>query len=260
MGLQSFIIKQYIKHLKTIAEKRHGFQTAAFSQALEPTNSIIGKHATSRDGICQAMSQRWIVMHAHGSSLFNWIYDKNGKIDAAAIASLSVNQIETETVTKGASGTVNQDWNSERYLFSHGLLRRTSILPEIDHGFAHNTRNLITGDKAGGNIFTQMAHGLVSSSKLVTGHYVMIGISGSGGGHCMAAYVGHDIAFFDPNFGEYWFANRQDFSGWLRDALTLPYRIGKINRSFTLREYAPKMGFVQKMDTIGGHRMSGEFS
>ena len=30
----------------------------------------------------------------------------------------------------------------------------------------------------------------------------------------MAAWVGADVAFFDPNFGEFWFENRQDFINW----------------------------------------------
>jgi hypothetical protein len=259
MGLQSFIIKQYIKNMKSSAEKRNGFQTATFSQALEPTNSAIGKHAVSRDGICQALSQKWIVMHAHGSSLFRWLYDEDGRINKSAISNMAINQIDSETRLRGQSGKTDQEWASEKYLFSYGLLRRTSTVMNQQSGYVVAQRSLTAGDDSASDIFTQLANGLVNSSKLITGYYVMIGINGSGGGHCMAAYVGRDICFFDPNFGEYWFPNRQDFVGWLRATLPLPYRIGRINKEFALREYAPKMGFVTKGDEVGGHMMVGTY-
>jgi YopT peptidase len=38
----------------------------------------------------------------------------------------------------------------------------------------------------------------------------MIAIMGNGG-HAMAAYVGSDVAFFDPNFGEFWFPTQRKF-------------------------------------------------
>jgi YopT peptidase len=259
VGLQSFIIKQYIRYMQTLAEKHHGQCTAKFSQALEPVNSMIGKHAVSRDGICQAMSQKWIVLHAHGSSLFNWVYQDDGTIDAAAISNLSINQIETETRLKGQSGKTDQDWASEKYLFSHGIMRRSGIIPQVNSGYVQSVRSLISGDKSTGDIFGQLANALVNSSKLITGYYMMIGIQGSGGGHCMAAYVGEDICFFDPNFGEFWFPKRQDFVGWFRGAIPLPYRVGRINKTFSVREYAPKMGFVKRGDEVGGHAMIGPF-
>ncbi|MES3033801.1 MAG: YopT-type cysteine protease domain-containing protein [Gemmatimonadota bacterium] len=238
MGIQAFVVRQYIKHLKSSAVKHDGFQTHDFSQSLEPTNSIIAKHGTSRDGICQAMSQRWIVMHAHGGSLFNWLCDASGKVRADAIVNLAVNQVDSETRTHRHQ--TDQDWASEKYLHANGIIRRTGVLPVAGQFM----RDFIGGSRASGNIFQQLANGLVNSSKLVTGHYVMIGIQGPGGGHCMAAYVGHDIAFFDPNFGEYWFPDRRHFVGWFRDAVNLPYKIGDINQSFSLRTYAPRMGFM----------------
>ena len=31
----------------------------------------------------------------------------------------------------------------------------------------------------------------------------------------MAAWVAQDVAFFDPNFGEFWFERSADFVAWL---------------------------------------------
>ncbi|HXT82656.1 MAG TPA: YopT-type cysteine protease domain-containing protein [Acetobacteraceae bacterium] len=43
--------------------------------------------------------------------------------------------------------------------------------------------------------------------------YRLIGIySGDNSSHCMACYTGlKDIAFFDPNFGEFWFEDKRKF-------------------------------------------------
>ena len=260
MGIQTFIVRQYIKHMKTSAVKHNGFQTSDFSQCVEPVHSIIGKHANSRDGICQAMSQRWIVMHAAGGSLFNWMCDASGKVKPAAIVNLSVNQVETETREMYA-GRTDQDWVSEKYLYANGIIRRTGVLAAaVTPTQSVFVRDITAGTKAGGNIFQQLANGLVNSSTLVTGYYVMIGIHGKGGGHCMAAYVGQDIAFFDPNFGEYWFPDRRNFVAWFRDSVGLPYKVGGLNAEFSLRAYAPKMGFVTGgFGRVGTRDMAGSY-
>lgn len=259
MSLSQFIVKQYVSHLGSAAKRHKGFQTATYSQCLEPVNSIIGKHAVSREGVCEATSAKWIVLHAHGSSLFNWIYDGNGKINRSAVVNLAFNQIDGETRLKGQSGKTDQDWASERYLFSHGIQRRSGIIPQNKSGFLNPVRSLTKGDSSSGDVGNQLAAALGSSGQIRSGFYVMIGIHGSGGGHCMAAYIGEDICFFDPNFGEYWFPKRSDFVDWFRKSGWLPYRVARLNKRFALREYAPKMGFVAKHGEIGGHLIVGDY-
>ena len=49
--------------------------------------------------------------------------------------------------------------------------------------------------------------------------YALIALEGPRGGHAVAAWIGargEDACFFDPNFGEYWFENKQDFFKFLR--------------------------------------------
>ncbi len=43
----------------------------------------------------------------------------------------------------------------------------------------------------------------------------MIGIYGPGGGRAMAAWIANDVAFFDPNFGEFYFVDKANFLQWL---------------------------------------------
>jgi len=255
VGLAQFVVKQYIKVLASSAKKHNGFQTSAYSQCLEPVNSIISKHETTREGICEATSAKWIAMHANDSSLFNWIYDDNGKINKAAVVNLAFNQIHGETL-RDPSGKTDQDRASEIYLFSQGLMRRTKTVQGV--GGLRQERTIMEGNKSSGNVGVQLSNGLVSS-KITAGFYVMIGVYGPGGGHCMAAFIGQDVCLFDPNFGEYWFPNRGDFVKWFQSAFWLPYRVGRLDARFTLREYGVRMKFVTKQGEMNGKRIGGKY-
>jgi len=55
-------------------------------------------------------------------------------------------------------------------------------------------------------------HGLALSLRLNQkrlvapgGCYVLIGLTRLRSGHAVAAYISNDVAFFDPNFGEFYF-------------------------------------------------------
>jgi YopT peptidase len=46
------------------------------------------------------------------------------------------------------------------------------------------------------------------------GTYKMIGMSGAHFAHACAAWSERDVAFFDPNFGEFWFETTDAFVNW----------------------------------------------
>ena len=90
-----------------------------------------------------------------------------------------------------------------------------------------------------------LASDLASSMKNGTGSYRTIGIWGPGGAHAMAAWVGQDVAFFDPNFGEFWFEKSGDFINWFphfwrRSMYELP-KLGLSNR-YEIMDYSLKAG------------------
>ena len=61
--------------------------------------------------------------------------------------------------------------------------------------------------------------GLSDDLEKVSGAYAMIVLHGAGGGHAFAAWIGgrgEDACFFDPNFGEYWFEDKQNFFRFMR--------------------------------------------
>lgn len=62
-----------------------------------------------------------------------------------------------------------------------------------------------------------MAKMLDPASWNASDFYVLISILGSGGGHAICAFIGRkDVAFFDPNFGEFYFETRQGFRNFMR--------------------------------------------
>jgi YopT peptidase len=60
-----------------------------------------------------------------------------------------------------------------------------------------------------------MEHDIVGQLKKFQACYANIGIRADlKTGHALAAWIGgykEDACFFDPNYGEFWFRNKQDF-------------------------------------------------
>jgi len=79
----------------------------------------------------------------------------------------------------------------------------------------------------------------------------MISYKGTRGGHVVAAWVGPDVAYFDSNFGEYWFERRDDFVRWFPRYWQLS-RYGRTFGGCQVRDFALKAGHVSRMP--GAHR------
>jgi len=208
-----------------------------YSQCLEPTSTLINMLPYTSGGICQALSAKWIAEHANDSSLWNWLFaEGTTHVKQAAIANLMINF--TESVVRTASdiehnqgnratrkkiafrignkslrkantgGQFYQDFVTDKYLGLYGLKRRTICQPSVV-GSMQNQIPMGTGLSAGYLLGSYLNEDWLASKG--GGSYVLISIMGSGGGHAMAAYVGNDIAFFDPNYGEFWFPTHQQF-------------------------------------------------
>jgi hypothetical protein len=61
----------------------------------------------------------------------------------------------------------------------------------------------------------------------------------------MAAWVAEDLAFFDPNFGEFWFANPNHFAQWFRSEFwTRSLYFAGLSGQYWLFPYAKAMPFA----------------
>lgn len=207
-----------------------------YSQCLEPTNTLIKLLPYTSNGICQALSAKWIAEHANGGSLWNWLFTEGTtNVKQAAIANLMINF--TESVVRTASdiepsqgnhakrqktafrignkslrkantgGQFYQDFVTDKYLGLYGLKRRAICQPGVVGGM-QNRIPMGTGLSAGHRLGSYLNEDWLASKG--SGSYVLISIMGNGG-HAMAAYIGNDISFFDPNYGEFWFPTHLQF-------------------------------------------------
>ena len=208
-----------------------------YSQGEEPTATLISMLPYTKDGICQALSAKWIAEHANDRSLWTWLLKPGTRIpDAGKIVNLMINFTESTVRTssdvqtigtkrtkeriakrlsnpttrnRNTGGQFYQDFVTDKYLAMFGVKRRA--LPKAAvMGSMGNRMKYGFGPTTG----LKLAATLQRKS-LVTlgGAYALISIMGNGG-HAMAAFVGEDVAFFDPNFGEFWFPSDRDFRGF----------------------------------------------
>jgi hypothetical protein len=213
-----------------------------YSQCLEPTATLISMLPYTEDGICQALSAKWIAEHANDSSLWSWIFAPGStNVKQSAVANLMINF--TESIVRkrsdiprnlgnrrqrglAAARLANpttrslkspdlyyQDLVTTKYLGLYGLKRRGITQAKIVGSFGQQ-RGGANGTKTGLNLAAALhPHALCTHG----GAYVLISIMGNGG-HAMAAYVGStDVAFFDPNFGEFWFPDQASFRAWFAE-------------------------------------------
>lgn len=212
-----------VSRVQNSVGKYGGYCTWQFSQCLNPVSALIGQDKVSKNGICEMLSAKWIDEHAHGGALANWIVNTNGQIDPSKIRMLMQLFILGETMRPSkmigreirgddwdlVGGGQNQDNATRNFLASRGIIRRGNGL---QNGWG-------VGKKSGSaKIKVKLAQDLCDS-RGGSGSYRIIGIYEKGNsGHCMACYTGlQDIAFFDPNFGEFWFEDKTRFRNWFTD-------------------------------------------
>lgn len=225
-----------IKQIQAAATANKG-SYVHYSQCEEPTSTLIEMLPYTSDGICQALAAKWIAEHGNDGSLWTWLF-KSGTTtpDSGRIANLMINFTESTVrtgkdveargwrrlpwvrnrvakrlanpTTKSADtkGDYYQDFVTDKYLGLYGMKRRGimqacysgSMARRIQHGY---------GPKTGQNLAATLQPKYLNAKG---GSYVLISVLGNGG-HAMAAFVGEDVAFFDPNFGEFWFPTTADF-------------------------------------------------
>ncbi len=217
------IAKPYVRSVQKSAAAAGGSLSYDFSQCLDPVDSIIAKHPATAAGICELLSAKWIDELAHGRSLQAWLAGAGGVIDPSKIRMLMQLFVVGETMqpemmidarsrgpgTRYNGNTTQQTKATANYLMSKGVVL-------LDNRATFEAWR--TGQDGGGE---KIKHGLsdaIISGSTTGANFRTLGIWGTGGGHAMASYKnGTAIKFFDPNFGEYSFSDRQAFKSWFTE-------------------------------------------
>lgn len=218
VGLISAIM---FRSARTALTRHNGVMTWDYSQSAWSTFSVTFREPAGRWGICKALSAQWIVDHAYGGSLFNRITNGRGDVDPSAIRMIQQNF---------AIASGNQADETKDFLIKRGVLeRRGSLCFSVTRSVRREGQRVeITNNSYGERNLSEsgsngnVAIALAAALKNVSNCYAQIGFGPTAGtGHAVAAWVGGpsygsggDVAFFDPNFGEVWFAKKADFFEW----------------------------------------------
>lgn len=203
-----------------------GYCTWPFSQLTEPVAGILAGHPdTLVTGLCEMLSARWIERHANGSSLVSWLSSANGSIDRSKVRQLMQltiigNNMKSGMIAEQDVGSVRQLDATVLWLQHHGIepcrvmtldgaggVRRTTV------DTRYGERNERTRRTFAGEIAVSIQKDLCTCSN----NYALMGVYGhthDTKAHTMAAWVGQDVCLFDPNFGEFYFHDRQSFINW----------------------------------------------
>ncbi len=197
------------------AGKYGGHCTFAFTQCRPPVSSLIALDPGTSGGICEALSAHWIVYHARQDSLWNWIIG-NGNINLARIHQ-HVMPLQRQGILSD-----DQDAVTEAWLRQQGIRRIQGNMvmnPSRTFGdtFVQFRGTAGAAMQEGTTSFFNrdaLARAILLDTTGGAGSYKKLGLFGKAGEHAMALWVAQDVVFFDPNFGEFWFADRAKFFNW----------------------------------------------
>ena len=242
----TFFAWPLIRRVRNSVKKFNGYCTWPFSQASEPVASICASHPETAGGICETLSARWIERHAMGNSLASWLScNDSGGIDPSKIRQLMQLFIAGCTLRSGmmyekSMGPVDQTSATLLWLNKNGISQcRTMTLDQsgaLQFSVPDHRRGVRDGQSKS-SFATDIAINIQRDLRTCHGNYALIGIYGKEG-HTMAAWVGQEVCFFDPNFGEFYFPDKHSFISWF------PVFFNKSPYSW------PLVGLCQSYDTV----------
>lgn len=218
------ILATKIERVRRTAIAAGGQVTWDFSQCRNPVRSLICGHGATSGGICEMVSAKWLEMHARGGHIASWIQRSDGSLDPNRIRQLmqwfGIGVTLHPDRMRGGSGGGN-DWDqpvaTQNWLELHGIKRKTKVVADFfqqaggagwqySHGGGERRR--------GGSQRRVLAQQLGEEITRSFGTYKMVMFDGPKFAHTCAAWSERDVAFFDPNFGEFWFEDRRAFVRW----------------------------------------------
>lgn len=208
-----------------LTKQYNGYCTWDLSQSLPPVDRMARAGGVDMgQGICLALSSYWIRYHARDDSLVN-------HLGAVAINN-GHSFIPLNTRLLAIIKQSQQQWRGRMDDALIWLANPANDIVKVKTSYAVPVRmnigrganavqvNSLPGTrntKTRGHVVNWA--GMSDDLEKVSGAYALIALEGPRGGHAVAAWIGargEDACFFDPNFGEYWFENKQDFFKFLR--------------------------------------------
>ena len=165
-------------------------------------------------GVCKALCMHWVAHHAN---------DKPGSFSSVALqagqrgryggVNIVLTQLDYVRALVGANAT-----NSERLKdqFTDDFLRKEGLIRQMNIKYPMN--NLTVGgnknSKAGVWLGREIGKKIIANHSANYWSHKIISLYGRAGAHAVAAFVGADAMFFDPNFGIFYFEHAYNFRQW----------------------------------------------
>lgn len=208
-----------------LSQQYHGYCTWDLSQSLPPVKRMAEAGGVDMGrGICLALSAYWIRYHAWDDSLVNHlgaVAINNGHsfipLNTRLLAIIKQSQQQWRGRMDDAFTWLGNPVNDIAKV-------KTSLNVPVRINIGRGANAVAVHSLPGSrdtNTRGQVVNwaGFSNDLEKVSGAYALIGLRGPRGGHAVAAWIGargEDACFFDPNFGEYWFEDKQDFFKFLR--------------------------------------------
>lgn len=166
----------------------------------------IMKHKETAGGVCESVSAHWISSHAKGGNLFDKLYTGGQKGQFQIDTLVSIKQLQMD----GVQDNVDQARVTSSWLKDNGVEPRMG-----KYGYPAPVASGETGSQGVARLLDAILDTNGEASE-----YKKISFSGKMAGHTVAACVDEQkgVTFFDPNFGEFHFPDKQSFGNWFSDA------------------------------------------
>ncbi|WGE90215.1 YopT-type cysteine protease domain-containing protein [Actinobacillus arthritidis] len=199
-----------IKEVRDSAKEFGGEVSFTFAQSKGKVYKEIIKHMETQNGVCESTCAHWIAKKVQeDQSLWNDLYDsgKEKKLNKETLD--SIKKLQTEFIN---AGTATQQFKlTEEWLAEKGVVAKQKKVGEFSR------KDEVSGSVSGQNIET-LVKAIIDTGSDTTG-IKKISINLKGGSHTVSVAVNGDkVVFFDPNFGEMTFPNKDQFAKWMEKA------------------------------------------
>ncbi len=240
------------------AKKWNGVLLEAFNQGdwNEGVAQVMDQIPESSQGICKSLCMNWVAHHAtEQTGSFAKLARSSGNSNKRGGgnftgASFALNQVAYGKALDSARTQTEyekaKDQFTDDFLRQKGVIRQMNITnpaENLSRSEARSKSGVLGSDIKFGK---SLANSVVGAHSKGYWSYKIISIHGSAGGHAIAAFVGADAVFFDPNYGIFYFEKASDFQGWLGQPggfyWTSNY-VKHLGGDFVIKSYAPKVEF-----------------
>jgi hypothetical protein len=182
------------------------------------------------NGVCKALCTYWIATHATDEDFWGWLQRDGGIIrvaQASFIIDAHVSYLGEIETGRNAAG---EAWERTR-------LGAYDVIPQgYDGARKEFSVNQLTPYMRGHLLAARIA-----PDRRRWGYKSISVYRGGQRGHSLAAWVGNDVLFFDPNFGEFWFEDVRNFKKWFAQYWTITGNGKRYDRDYIVRSWGKSL-------------------